>query len=125
MWVPLVENNEHLSAGADYFIQKNIKNILSKNPQIDTLLLACTHYPLLKEKIQKYLPPTVQLLSQGEIVAQSLNHYLQRHPEIENRISKNCRRFFYTTDSTEDFDQQATAFFCEAVKSKHVVLESC
>ncbi len=122
MWVPLVENNEHLGEGADYFIKKNIKNILAKNEKIDTLLLACTHYPLLKEKIQQYLPDGVQLISQGEIVAESLKDYLHRHPEIESRISREGKRLFYTTDSTEDFDNHATTFFGEAVKSNHIDL---
>jgi glutamate racemase len=122
MWVPLVENNEYLNKGADYFIQKNIQNIFSKNPQIDTLLLACTHYPLLKEKIQKYLPVGVQLISQGEIVAASLKTYLQKHSEIEKRISKNRTLEFYTTDSTEDFDNHATSFFGKAVTSQHIDL---
>jgi len=120
MWVPLVENNEHLNAGADYFIEKNIRNVFSKNPKIDTLLLACTHYPLLKEKIEKYLPGGVQLISQGEIVAASLKDYLQRHSEIEQRISKQGRLEFYTTDSAEDFDNHATTFFGRKVSSQHV-----
>ena len=122
MWVPLVENNEYLNEGADYFIQKNIKNILSQNPLIDTLLLACTHYPLLKEKIQKYLPAEVQLISQGEIVAASLKDYLKRHPEMEEGLSRNGSHEFYTTDSVEDFDNHAKTFFGKAVSSKHVDL---
>lgn len=122
MWVPLVENNEHTSEGADYFVQKHINNILSKNKEIDTLLLACTHYPLLKEKIEKHLPPHVKLLSQGEIVAESLKDYLHRHPEMEAKISQQGKREFYTTDSPEDFDNKATVFFGERVKSGHVDL---
>src|SRR5215208_112110 len=122
MWVPLVENNEHLTEGADYFIQKHINNILSGNKEIDTLLLACTHYPLLKEKIEKYLPHHVKLISQGEIVAESLKDYLYRHPEIESKISKKRERNFYTTDSTEDFDNKASIFFREHVQSKHLDL---
>lgn len=122
MWVPLVENNEYNSEGADYFIQKNINNILSRNPQIDTLLLACTHYPLLRDKIQKHLPAGVQIISQGEIVADSLQDYLARHPEIESRLTKGGERFFYTTDSTEDFDQHAATFFGQEIKSMPVDL---
>ena len=122
MWVPLVENNEYMSEGADYFVKKNIGNILRKNDKIDTLLLACTHYPLLKEKIQKYLPQGVQVIAQGEIVAASLKDYLQRHPEIEHRISKERSRLFFTTDSTQDFDNHATTFFGEAVQSNHIDL---
>jgi glutamate racemase len=122
MWVPLVENNEYLNEGADYFIQKNIQNIFSKNSKIDTILLACTHYPLLREKIQKFLPEGVQLISQGEIVATSLKDYLQRHPEIEKKITRNSNLEFYTTDSAEDFDNHATSFFGRAVSSKHIDL---
>ncbi len=122
MWVPLVENNEYNSRGADYFIEKNILQILSKNPQIDTMLLACTHYPLLKDKIQKYLPNGIRLLSQGEIVAESLKDYLHRHPEMESRISRNGKRLFYTTDSTEIFDSHATTFFGEPVQSERIGL---
>ena len=120
MWVPLVENNEHETEGADYFIQKHIDHILSRDKNIDTILLACTHYPLLKKKIEEHLPAHVKLLSQGEIVAESLKEYLQRHPEMENKISTNRSRIFYTTDSTIDFDNKASIFFGESVQSKHV-----
>lgn len=122
MWVPLVENNEQSSEGADYFVQKHIRNILSKSPDIDTLLLACTHYPLLKEKIEKYLPPQVRLIAQGDIVARSLSDYLQRHPEVEQKISHEGRRVFYTTDSIEDFATRGSIFFGERVQAIHVDL---
>jgi glutamate racemase len=124
MWVPLIENNEHQSPGADFFIKKNIKEVFQKGKDIDTILLACTHYPLLKDKIAEYLPLDVKLVTQGEIVANSLADYLQRHPEIENLCSKNGKRSFYTTDSPEDFDNHATTFFGEAVRSKHMDLEA-
>jgi glutamate racemase len=120
MWVPLVENNEHETAGADFFIEKNIKNILDRSPEIDTLLLACTHYPLLKKKIEKHLPPHVRLVSQGEIVAESLQDYLHRHPEIEKKISHSAKRLFYTTDAPADFDTRATVFFGAQVTSQHI-----
>jgi glutamate racemase len=122
MWVPLVENNEHKTEGADYFVQKHIGNILRKNKAIDTFLLACTHYPLLKEKIEKQLPGNVKLLSQGVIVADSLKDYLQRHAEIEGKLSKEGGRVFYTTDSAEDFTGKASIFFGEKVKAVHVDL---
>jgi glutamate racemase len=122
MWVPLIENNEHLEAGADYFVKKHIDQILEQDAKIDTLLLACTHYPLLKEKIRSYLPHHVQVLSQGDIVAKSLEVYLQRHPEIEHRISKNANRVFFTTDEPEGFDTKASTFFGEAVASQHTDL---
>ena len=124
MWVPLVENNEHHSHGADYFVKKNIHNIFEKGEDIDVILLACTHYPLLKEKIQEYLPIGVKLISQGEIVANSLEDYLSRHSDIENQCSRNGQRTFYTTDSTEDFDNHASLFFNELVSSKRIDIGS-
>lgn len=123
MWVPLIENNEHESHGADFFVRKHIHGILEKGPNIDVLLLACTHYPLMKEKITEHLPVVVKLLSQGEIVAESLDDYLFRHPEIETRCARTGRRDFYTTDSTGDFDNHAALFYGEPVQSKHVDLE--
>ena len=122
MWVPLVENNEYNNEGADYFIKKHLKNIFDKGENIDTILLACTHYPLLKDEIEKYLPDGVTLLSQGEIVANSLADYLQRHSEIAGKCSKAGKRSFFTTDSTQDFDGHASIFFGEPVSSKHVDL---
>lgn len=122
MWVPLVENGEHTSSGADYFVQKHINAILSRDPKIDTLLLACTHYPLLHEKIKKFLPEGITVISQGAVVAHSLQDYLQRHPEIETRISKEGTRLFYTTDSAEDFGTKATLFFGEHVQARHTGL---
>ena len=123
MWVPLIENNEHEGHGADFFVKKHIHNILEKGPAIDVLLLACTHYPLMREKITEHLPVVVKLLSQGEIVAKSLADYLNRHPEIEGRCAKTGKREFYTTDATGDFDSHAALFYGERVQSKHVDLE--
>lgn len=122
MWVPLVENGEYDKPGADYFVKKNIDHLLEEAPDIDTVLLACTHYPLLKEKILEYLPAGIRLLSQGEIVADSLADYLHRHPGIEERCSRNGGRVFYTTDSAEDFDNHAAVFFGQPVQSKHLTL---
>ncbi|HZI53961.1 MAG TPA: glutamate racemase [Chitinophagaceae bacterium] len=122
LWVPLIENNEHQNNGADFFVKKNLNSIFEKGKDIDVILLGCTHYPLLNEKIQENLPNGVKLISQGEIVADSLADYLQRHPEIEIKCSKTGSRVFYTTDSTEDFDNHATIFFGEAVRSRHVDL---
>jgi glutamate racemase len=122
MWVPLIENNEHHSPGADYFVKKHLHNIFEKGENIDVLLLACTHYPLLKEKIEEYLPVGVKLISQGEIVAESLKDYLHRHPEIETRCSRDGKRTFYTTDSIEDFDNHAAIFYGEKINSNHVDL---
>lgn len=122
MWVPLIENNEQDSHGAEYFVKKNLQQLLEKGPTIDVVLLACTHYPLMKDLIREHLPVAVKLLSQGEIVAHSLADYLQRHPEIEQACSREGKRVFYTTDSTEDFDNHATRFFGEAVQSVHLDL---
>jgi glutamate racemase len=122
MWVPLVENNEHLGNGADYFIKKNLEELFEKGENIDVVLLGCTHYPLLKEKIEEYLPVGVKLISQGEIVASSLAEYLKRHPEIENRCARNGKRLFYTTDSTSDFDSHGLLFYGEPVQSHHIDL---
>lgn len=124
MWVPLIENNEHHSHGADFFVKENIHNLFKKGENIDAILLACTHYPLLKEKIEEHLPVGVKLLSQGEIVADSLKEYLLRHPEIEDKCSKNAKRIFYTTDSTDDFDNHAGIFFGENIQSRHIDLEA-
>ena len=123
MWVPLVENEEYKSHGADYFVKKNLHNIFEKGENIDVILLACTHYPLLREKIEEYLPVGVKLISQGEIVAESLAGYLNRHSGMENRCSKTGQRLFYTTDSTTDFDDHATVFYGQPISSKHVDLE--
>jgi glutamate racemase len=124
LWVPLVENNEYSSPGADYFIKKDVDELLNKSADIDTILLACTHYPLLAGKIKRYIPENVQLMSQGEIVAASLDDYLHRHPEIEEKCSKSGQIQFYTTDSVKDFDKHSAIFFGRAVKSVHVDLVS-
>ncbi len=122
MWVPLVENNEYNSPGADYFIQKNINNLLQQSESIDAILLACTHYPLLMDKIKKAIPGGVTVLSQGEIVATSLGEYLQKHPEMDKKCTKNGQISFFTTDSTEDFDNHAAIFYGKPVKSTHLSL---
>jgi len=126
MLVPLIENNEHNGPGADFFVKEYTEELLEKSPAIDTILLACTHYPLIKNKIQRYVPSGSTIVSQGEIVANSLANYLLRHPEIDERCSKNGQRSFFTTDSTVDFDQHASIFYNAKVESKHANLaESC
>ena len=124
MWVPLVENDEHLGPGADYFVQKCIDLLLKQNSDIDTVILACTHYPLLLPKIKQYMPENVKIIAQGTIVAESLKDYLKRHPEIETQLSKNKKRIFLTTDVPEIFDQKATKFIDNmfSVKSQKVTL---
>ncbi len=120
MWVPLVENNEINSIAADYFVKQNLDNLFAKSDKIDTIILGCTHYPLLAEKIKKYIPENLTLLSQGEIVAESLADYLKRHPETETRCSKGSSIDFYTSDSEENFNEAASVFFGKEVKSKHL-----
>ena len=123
LWVPLIENNEHDTPGAGYFIQAYTRQLMDQSPDIDTVLLACTHYPLLKNKIAAFLPGGCQIISQGEIVADSLADYLHRHPEIERRCSRNGGFLrFYTTDSVEDFDNHAGIFYGGDLRSAHVAL---
>ena len=122
MWVPLVECNEHEGDGADYFVKKDLHYLFEKKEDIDVVLLACTHYPLLREKIEEYLPIGVTLLSQGEIVADSLVDYLRRHPEMDARCSKHGTRRFVTTDAAEDFDRHGSQFFGQEVHSEHIDL---
>ncbi|MBS1731568.1 MAG: glutamate racemase [Bacteroidetes bacterium] len=120
--VPLIENNELDNHGTDFFIKKYIHDLLQQDPGIDTILLACTHYPVLLKKITEYTPIDIQIVSQGEIVAESLTAYLKRHPEMEGRISRNSTHEFYTTDSTADFNEHAPAFFGSPVLSQHVII---
>ena len=122
MWVPLVENNEYENPGADYFVEKHVNNLLGQADDIDTILLACTHYPLLTGKIREFLPAGISIVSQGEIVADSLIDYLKRHPALDSLCSKNGRRSFFTTDDPSDFDAHASIFFGEALHSTHVEL---
>jgi glutamate racemase len=123
MWVPLVENGEHNEHGADHFVKKYINELLDQSPKIDTILLACTHYPIMHDKIREFTPADIKIISQAEMVADSMADYLQRHPEMESRISREKKRQFHTTDSTIDFDRQAATFFGKKVKSKHIDLE--
>jgi glutamate racemase len=120
MWVPLVENGEAESEGADFFVKQEIDAILAQSSSIDTLLLACTHYPLLENKISKYLPSEITLLSQGSIVAASLKDYLSRHPELEMKCSKSGSKKFLTTDSPGNFNEQGLLFFGEQVNASFV-----
>ncbi|GAA4417160.1 glutamate racemase [Nibrella viscosa] len=122
MWVPLVENNEYMSAGADFFVKKHIDHLLEQSPAIDTLLLACTHYPLLLPKIKEHIPNNITILSQGEIVADSLADYLHRHPEMDEQCSKGGQIRFFTTDSPEDFSRQASLFYGEPVQAEKLSL---
>ena len=120
MLVPLIENNEFENEAADYFIKKYLDELLQQDEKIDTILLACTHYPLIKKSIEKFLPANISVIAQGEIVAASLKDYLNRHAEIEEQLSKNKTIQFYTTDSAEDFNDHATIFYGEKVRSQHL-----
>lgn len=120
MWVPLIENGEHLSSGADFFVQEYIEQLLSKAPAIDCILLACTHYPLLVPKIEKYLPKSIQLLSQGEIVADSLVNYLLRHPEIEQQLNKEAKRSYFTSGDIATFNAHASIFLGEEIEAQRI-----
>lgn len=118
MWVPIIENGEYKSDVADYFVKKYLDQLLAQAPKIDTILLACTHYPLLMDKIQKHLPSGIKVVAQGEIVADSLADYLQRHPEMDARLSKNRQMKFFTTDDTKDFNEHASVFFGKELKAE-------
>ena len=122
MWVPLVEYCEFDSPGADYFVKKRIDAVLRTDPQIDTLVLACTHYPLLMSKILRYTPPGVRIVPQGEYVATSLRSYLERHPEMDCRLGKHGQCHYLTTENAEKFQQSAALFMHERVEVENISL---
>lgn len=122
LWVPLVENLEANEDGADYFVKKYINELLSLNNNIDSVILGCTHYPLLINKIRQYMPKEIQIIEQGGIVADSLSCYLQRHTEIENKCSKNGTCTYLTTEDEDKFNGMASVFLNEQIKSKHINL---
>ena len=121
-WVPLVEYNEADSPGADYFVKKRIDQLMRMDADIDTVILGCTHYPLLLPKIHKYMPRGIHIISQGEYVADSLKNYFQRHPEIEQRCTKGGQVHYLTTENPEKFKEQAQIFLHEPVEVENVVL---
>lgn len=122
MWVPLIENNEYQSEGAEYFVKKNIQNLLEKEPRIDNVVLGCTHYPLLTPTIRKYLPESIEIIPQGEIVARSLKDYLMRHPEIDRKCTRNSVTDYFTTESPEKFMSSASIFLQQNIKAIHLIL---
>lgn len=122
MWVPLVENYEFDSPGADYFVKKRIDGIMRLDPEIDTLILGCTHYPLLMNKIVKYAPPGVRIVAQGEYVAASLRDYLKRHPEMDARLSQGGTCSYLTTESPDKFSESAALFMHEMVRAEQTKL---
>ena len=123
MWVSLVENNESQAEGADYFIRKYIDQLLSKDPQIDTVILGCTHFPILLPKIRQYIPNHISVIAQGEYVAESLKDYLKRHPEMDAKCTKNGNCQFYTTEAEEKFSESASTFLKQQISVKHITLE--
>jgi glutamate racemase len=122
MWVPLVENREYDKPGADYFIKQHVENLLNKDPQIDTIILGCTHYPLLMKKIKRYLPENITVVSQGNVVANSLKDYLNRHPEIDAKCTKGGTIRYFTTDSPDKFNYQASIFLKEQIVAQNVTI---
>ena len=124
MWVPLIEAGEHMSDGADYFVDEYLRAILAKDPQIDTLVLGCTHYPLLKAKINRQLSvisnQPIQIISQGALVADSLKDYLSRHPEYREQLSENGTCHYLTTENADRFAQSASTFIGSPVQAEHI-----
>ena len=121
-WVPLVEYNEADSPGADYFVKKRVDQLMDLDPDIDTVILGCTHYPLLLPKIQKYIPQGIRIVAQGEYVASSLQQYFERHPEIEQRCTKNGQVHYLTTENPDKFREQAQFFLNEAIDVENITL---
>ena len=120
MWVPLIENNEFESYGADYFVKKYIYALMEKDPKIDSIILGCTHYPLLIDKIRKYTPANIELITQGNFVAKSLKDYFIRHADMEERCTKGGATTFLTTESVEKFKESAAVF----IKDTKIDVES-
>jgi len=123
IWVPLVENNETDSPGTDYFVSKNIQNLLSSDPEIDSIILGCTHYPLLMPVIRKFVPENVHLLEQGKLVSSKLVEYLSRHQEMDQKCSKSGIVRYFTTENEEVFEKNATTFLGQSIKSEKVLLK--
>lgn len=123
LWVPLIEYNEFQNPGADYFVQKYINQLLAKDPEIDTIILGCTHYPLLLEKIKQYCPEHITLVPQGGYVAKSLEKYLQNHPEMEQCCTKHGNCKFLTTESASKFVENANIFLSQAIQVEQITLE--
>ena len=122
MWVPLIENGEYRDDGADYFVRKYINQLLSRDPDIDAIILGCTHYPLLYDKIRHFTPSDIRLISHGEYVAKSLADYFGRHRDMESRITRNGRIRFLTTENPTSFSDNATCFLGSSVEAERVSL---
>lgn len=122
MWVPLIENNTFDSPGGTYFLQKDLVSLLEQDPKIDTILLACTHYPLIKKRLEELLPDSIQVIAQGELVADSLADYMLRHPEIDSLCSKSGKSRYLTTENATDFSEKASTFLGEEIVAEHIRL---
>ena len=122
MWVSLVENGEANGPGADYFVRRDLERLMQADPLIDTIILGCTHFPLLYNKVRAYAPAHVQLVSQGEYVARSLRDYLNRHAHIDDQLSRTSSMQFLTTDDPMQFASAATLFVGHAVEAKQISL---
>ena len=123
MWVPLVENYEYDGPGTDYFVKKSLDHLMSRDPQIDCLILGCTHYPLLMDKIKKYIPSGVRIMPQGDYVASSLRCYLERHPEMQERLSQGGKILYHTTEQADVFQLSASVFMGQEVTAERVLLQ--
>jgi len=124
MWVPLVENNSFNTIGGKYFIEQNINSILSRDGQIDTLILGCTHYPILMEQIKNCVSDSIRVIAQGEIVANKLVDYLNRHPEMAEKCSKNGLTKYYTTENPDSFEEKASLFLEEEIVANNIEMKS-
>lgn len=122
IWVPLVETNEFASDGADFFIKRHIENLLARDSMIDTIILGCTHYPILLDKIRKYVPKGISIMTQGSAVASSLKDYLSRHPEMDSLCTKGGSSTFFTTESEGKFGNQASLFLNQQIEVKTAIL---
>lgn len=122
MWVPIIENREYDSPGADYFVKKYLDALLAKDPEIDTIILGCTHYPLMLDKIRQYTPAGIRLVPQGDYVAESLADYLRRHPEMEARLTRGARCDYFTTEDPSQFSPSASVFMCDDVEARQIML---
>lgn len=123
LWVPIIENNEANGPGADYFVKKRIDHILSLDPRIDTIILGCTHYPILIPKIKQYVPEGIRIISQGKYVAESLKDYLNRHTDMDERCTKGGSARYFTTENEEKFKENARIFLPEGIEVSHLSLE--
>lgn len=122
LWVPLIENDQYNNDGGRYFIKHHVDEIISKDAEIDTIILGCTHYPILKDLIEEFVPKSINVISQGEIVASSLVDYLIRHPEIDEVCSKSGNTNYYTTEDPETFSQRAAIFLGKKIDTQKIIL---